>query len=462
MKTEKYSSLFEIFQRNNLKSPESIYLVYNNLHYTYADCSRIINRVIAYIQNKVIKRRPTIGLKFTDQFKFIVSYWACAKLEADIILFQNPKSNSEIEELKNLDIGVDLILSDNNFEISLEDKIDFLDLPQETDCEVSEKNTEWLGCVYFYSSGTTGKSKFIKTTYFQIVNAINCIEEEQLMPYIKGQNVLITAPIFHSYGLSCFIEYTAGNSKVLLPSRNNYVNPIQCLFDVKITEQITAIEGVPYFYQQVGLFLNRICLPRIVHLGMGGDLVSKDLLGQFHAQYHGLTFSIRYGITEIPSIVSINYFKFSSNSNPRELMKIPSIYNLSIVNDKTRTMTGELAVEYFYLPDQKIRLLTGDLFKQVENKFSFQSRNAFIKYKGYKIDPIEIEKCLFNHKSINDCRVVLMNGILTAELVTNDINMNLGVVKEYLKTELTSFLIPDRVEVVESIQRTKTGKIIRG
>ena len=461
VKTNEYSNLFEIYHRNYLNNPQSTYIEHNNSHYTYAECNEIINKIASYLQNKTLKNRPVVGLSFADQFKFIVSYWACTKLEADIILIQDPNSRSGMNELETLNVDIDLILSDTNFEVNHDDKIDFIETSKKVHFETNTKNTEWLGCIYFYTSGTTGKSKFVKTTYYQIVNAINCIQEEKLMPYTENQRVLITAPLFHSYGLSCLIEYTAGNSKIVLPPTKEYVNPIQCLFNKNISTQVSAIEGVPYFYQQMALFIKRIQLPNIQHIGMGGDAVSQKLLDKFHAKYDSLTFSIRYGITEIPSVVSINYFKYSPDSETHILGKIPSIYNVSIEKDKGHATTGELSIEHFYLPDVKKKINTGDIFEHTTNEFRFLSRNTFIKYKGYKINPIEVETYLITHTAIDDCRVILINGTLTAEVVTNDTTINLSVIKEYLKEQLRNFLIPDSVKIVESIKRTKTGKIIR-
>ena len=461
VKTKKYSNLFEIYLRNSLNNPQSTYIEYNESHYTYAECNRIINKVTTYLQNKALKGRPTVGLAFSDQFKFIISFWACTKLEADIVLIQKSNSCSEMTELETLNVDVDIILLDDNFEVNHTNKIDFIATSKEIYLKTNTKNTEWLGCIYFFTSGTTGKSKFVKTTYYQIVNAISCIKEEKLMPYAKNQNVLITVPLFHSYGLSCLIEYTAENSKILLPPTKNYINPIQCLFNTNISRQVSAIEGVPYFYQQMALFIKRIQLPNIQHIGMGGDTVSQELIDKFHAQNDSLTFSIRYGITEIPSIVSVNYFKYSPHCKPHELVKIPSIYKICIEKDKEDANTGELSIEHFYLPDLKKKIKTGDVFKQIVNKFSFISRNTFIKYKGYKINPIEIETYLLTHKSIDDCRVLLINSTLTAEVVTADSDINLSIVKEHLKKKLRDYLIPDRVEIVELIKRTKTGKIIR-
>ncbi len=461
VKTKEYTNLFEIYHRNSLTHPQSTYIAHGTSNYTYTACNAVINKVAAYLQHKTQKDKPIVGLAFTDQFKFIISFWACAKLEADIVLFQKTSSSTEMVELETLNVDIDVMLSDDDFEATDDDKIDFKTSSKEIHFKRNTKNNTCSGCIYFFTSGTTGKSKFIQTTYYQVVQAINAIKEEKLMPYTENQSVLITAPLFHSYGLSSLIEYTSGNSKIMLPPTKKYVNPIQCLFNKKLSSEVTAIEGVPYFYQQMALFMKRIALPNLQHIGMGGNAVSEELIAKFHAVNDNLTFSIRYGITEIPSIVSINYFKYSAAQKFNELGKIPSIYTIAIEKDEEDATTGELSITHFFLPEVKKKIHTGDIFEQEANKFRFISRNSFIKYRGYKINPVEIETHLLRHKSIDDCRVVLINDILTAEVVTIDDDINLGTIKAYLKEKLRDYMSPDRVKVVDFIQRTKTGKIIR-
>lgn len=461
VKTTEYANLFEIYHKNSLTHPQSTYIAHGNSHYTYIECNAIINKVATYLQHKTQKDKPIIGLAFADQFKFIISFWACTKLEADIVLFQKPNSGSEMIELETLNVNIDVMLSDDDFEATDDEKIDFKTSATKVHFKTNTKNNACSGCIYFFTSGTTGKSKFIQTTYYQIVHAINAIKEEKLMPYTENQSVLITAPLFHSYGLSSLIEYTSGNSKIVLPPTKKYVNPIQCLFNKKLSSEVTAIEGVPYFYQQMVLFMKRIALPNLQHIGMGGNAVSEELIAKFHAENNNVTFSIRYGITEIPSIVSINYFNYSTACKLDELGKVPSIYTIAIKKDGEDGTSGELSIEHFYLPELKKKINTGDIFEQQANKFRFISRNTFIKYRGYKLNPIEIETHLLRHRSIDDCRVILINDILTAEVVTADSDINLGTIKAYLKEKLRDYMSPDRVKVVDFIKRTKTGKIIR-
>ncbi|WP_430409974.1 AMP-binding protein [Kordia sp.] len=461
VKIKKYANLFEIYRSNLLNNPKSTYIVHKKSQYTYADCNHIIDRITTYLQCNARKNELVVGLNFSDQFKFIVSFWACTKLEATIILIQQPNAHSKISELENLNMEMDVMLSDDNFETIHEDKIDFITPSKEIHSNTYIENSERLGYIYFYTSGTTGKSKFVKTTYYQIVHAINCIQDEELMPYAKHQNVLITVPLFHSYGLSCLVEYTAGNSKIVLPPTKDFITPIQCLFDKSISEHISAIEGVPYFYQQMALLLRRMQLPCLQHIGMGGDTVSQKLVDKFHAKNDSVTFSIRYGITEIPSVIGIRYFTYSTDCKPSKLGKIPSIYNITIEKDQEDATIGELSIVHPFLPNEKKKIQTGDLFEHLGNEFNFISRKTFLKYKGYKINPIEVETHVLAHPEIDDCKVLLSNRILTAEIVTNDQTITLGRLKEFLKPRLTGFMIPDTIEIVESIKRTKTGKIIR-
>ncbi|MDN5214976.1 class I adenylate-forming enzyme family protein [Fulvivirgaceae bacterium BMA12] len=463
-KTSFDNLLFAWFYDHVTRNQEEPYLTYKGTTLSYGDAFNIIRKVIHIIlTNTAAHGHPSVALYFQDQQKLLLSFWACMALEVDVILVPERPVALEGLRYKDQKLEIDLVLSDllqgsNCYDIDTRPENSPASLQLDSPARSGSKN------IYFFTSGTTGKAQLVRTTGHQWLRAITCLRENSLMPYTVGQKALITVPLFHSYGLSAAVEYTVGGSHIFLPGHRESIGPVQCLFDKSIGHQITAIEGVPYFYQQMSLFLNRLSLPALKHIGMGGDCVTDKLISKFEQKIASPTFSIRYGITEIPSAVSIHYFDYNPGICLRSLGKILPIYQVKLLNEKQGTgeTSGEMLVGCQYLPDQFIDIHTHDIIEMIQGEIKFEGRKIFIKYKGYKINPQEIEYHLNNLNNVFESKVHLSNGVLRAEIVpvANTIP-ELKVLRTSLAQKLPKEFLPERIELVESIQRNTVGKIIR-
>lgn len=456
------NNLFPFFYDHVINRPLDTYLACNGSMLTYNDCWTAINHIMQSISDATDGKAPCVALNFKDQQKLLLSFWACTALGMDIILL--PELHID---LSNLATAADQPAA----AIMLTDFMEGADCLQVHISHSTGIIAPWkepannrYSNIYFFTSGTTGNSKFIKTSYYQFVQAITCIRANNFMPYVNSQNVLITVPLFHSYGLSAMVEYTSGGSCLFLPKTKDFISPLQSLLDANIGTKITAIEGVPYFYRQMAVILSRLKLTALTHIGMGGDSVSPDLLKKLVQTNSNLSLSIRYGVTEIPSIVSLNYFRATELFNERSLGNVLPIYEVKLYdeNGAMHATEGELVVECFLYPGKLTHIHTNDIIERSDQGLTFKSRKIFIKYKGYKINPVEIEHSLNEHPDISEVRVHLVNEILTAEIVSGSkTSLDTKEIREYLQQHISSYMIPDQFLFVDVIQRTRTGKIMR-
>ncbi|MEM9784348.1 MAG: AMP-binding protein, partial [Pseudomonadota bacterium] len=149
--------------------------------------------------------------------------------------------------------------------------------------------------------------------------------------------------------------------------------------------------------------------------------------------------------------------------------------------------TGEIAVRrgdpamflgYWHLPDkteQKYRgdwMLTGDEGVMDEGGvFRFAARtDDVITSAGYRIGPVEIENCLVGHPAVALAAVVGVPDPVRTEAVTAFVTLTPGHAGgEALSAELTELVrrrvsphvAPRRIEVIETMPMTATGKIMR-
>lgn len=462
MDTNHRDQLFSLFYNQVVDDPYKPYLTYDEKTLSYNEAYAWIHNVVELIKQHALKHNAVV-LNFRDQQKLLISFWACTALEIDIILVPEIATNLEGFLASDYKLEADLMLTDFvegkaccNIEINTKPLSGVLTMP--LTAIRPEAN------IFFFTSGTTGKSKFIKTSYYQMTRAIKCIQEHQLMPYTTLQKVLLTVPLFHSYGLSAAIEYTQGGSHLFIPKSKDHISPLQALLSKFVGEQITAIEGVPYFYKQMAVMMSRLKLPCLKHIGMGGDSVSLELLKKINDYNHSLSYAIRYGVTEIPSVISLNLFHYHEDISTRVLGKVLPIYNVALLSEEgaLNETEGEMVVDFLLYPDLPSRISTGDLVALDHGSYLFKSRKIFLKYKGYKINPLEVEEHLNTHEYIDDSRVYLNNDILTADLVVNQENVpDVKEIRNYLLSGINAYLVPDQYNVVESIKRTKTGKVIR-
>ncbi|MEM1378060.1 MAG: AMP-binding protein, partial [Pseudomonadota bacterium] len=114
---------------------------------------------------------------------------------------------------------------------------------------------------------------------------------------------------------------------------------------------------------------------------------------------------------------------------------------------------------------------TGDVATlRRDGSFEFQSRNDdVITSAGYRIGPSEIEECLRAHPNVAEAAVVgipdkerteTIAAFVTIKDKTDELNLP-DTLKVWVKNRLSAHLYPRRVEIVDAIPTTESGKIIR-
>jgi 2-aminobenzoate-CoA ligase len=157
-------------------------------------------------------------------------------------------------------------------------------------------------------------------------------------------------------------------------------------------------------------------------------------------------------------------------------------YEARIVGPKMETLApgevGRLAVRgptgCRYLDDARQSVyvvdgwnLTGDAFRMdADGYFWFQARtDDMIVSAGYNISGFEVEAVLLEHDAVSECAViaapdeerghVVMAYVVTAGAVTAK------ELQDHVKAKIAPYKYPRRVEFVEALPRTPTGKVQR-
>ena len=111
--------------------------------------------------------------------------------------------------------------------------------------------------------------------------------------------------------------------------------------------------------------------------------------------------------------------------------------------------------------------LTGDAFSMdADGYFWFQARtDDMIISSGYNISGFEVEAALLEHPLVAECAVVAApdserGHVVKAYVVVSEA-VEAGVLQDHVKALIAPYKYPRRIEFVDALPRTPTGKVQR-
>lgn len=334
------------------------------------------------------------------------------------------------------------------------------------DAEASSVLASPQGAFIFQTSGTEGEPKTVVTPYRHYREVIEAMQACGALDHANRQTCFVSQPLYHSYGLCSYLEYAACGSHVILPSGTSPLGPVGDLSDPWVASQVTAVEGVPHFWSLCARLAARVLAPRLRHIGLGGGGLDEAVIHKLLERFPGVTVSVRYGLTETPSVVSHKLFAPPYATGWRSSGRVVPAYRVVIVADDGTPAAGgeegEIVVFGDCVAASNGALRTGDLgFFSAEGELHVTGRkSAFIKHRGFRISPEPIESALMQFPGIHDCRVRGADEQLIAELVEEPPVSRRDLIS-HLRRELPANCIPDRFVAVLEIPRTYSGKIKR-
>lgn len=332
----------------------------------------------------------------------------------------------------------------------------------------------------FQTSGTTGEAKWVEVSHGHFLAAIEGLWRAGGLSHAMEQVVYLTPPLFHSYGLSSPLEYTFVGSTIALPRGISPLGAVGDLREPNLAANITAIEGVPYFYAQLSKLSKRgrgnpLWLPKLRHIGYGGGALVPTVFERLRAGYPVQTCSVRYGMTETPSVVSQKIFNFVGDEDWTSSGLVLPLYDLRIV-DETGTIAlpgqvGEiclkgncLALPYVGEFDNGVDFFaTGDLgyFDNNQELHVVGRKSVYLESRGFRVSPEYVESVAGLHEDVHDCQALNFNGSLWLNVVPIVSALSTNELLSFLSERLPGYAVPDQIKFVKSIERTSSGKIRR-
>jgi fatty-acyl-CoA synthase len=342
-----------------------------------------------------------------------------------------------------------------------------------------------------YTSGTTGRPKGVVYSHRALVLHTLVLPLPDTFGISSRDVILPAVPMFHvnAWGLP-FAAALTGAGLVLPGPR---LDPVS-LLDLLAGERVTLVAGVPTVFMGVLQTLDseprRWDLRELGRLSLGGSAAPTSLIEGF--ERHGLTIVQGWGMTETSPLGTLARLPVDLESAPaaeqldyraRAGTPIPLIEIRARADDGTivpwddQTL-GELEIRGPWVAagyhggagadrwtdDGWFR--TGDVVR-IDGRGCMRicdRAKDLIKSGGEWISSVDLENQLMIHGAVAEAAVIAIpddkwgERPLAAVVLRDGRTASPGELREHLAVDFAKWQLPDRIEFVEAIPRTATGK----
>lgn len=339
--------------------------------------------------------------------------------------------------------------------------------------------------VITYTSGTTGKPKGAMNTHANV--AAGGVSYATWFGLDSSDVVLGVAPLFHVTGLSGHIAaaVTAGAPLVLF-----YRFHPDLLTEIIRRQRPTFTVGaLTVFIALAESGATTEDLASLTTIASGGAPVAAGVLARFGSRFGHYIHNV-YGMTETTSPVLAVPLGADAPVDPQTAAlavgkPTPGV-DVIVCDEEGRTVPlgqiGELVVRgpqvvpgYWNQPEATVAafrgewLLTGDVgYADHEGWFYLVDRKKdMIVASGYKVWPREVEDILYTHDAVLEAAVVGQPDDYRGETVKAFVSLRNGHSVDaqdliaFCKARLAAYKYPREIEIVASIPKTATGKVLR-
>jgi len=304
--------------------------------------------------------------------------------------------------------------------------------------------------IILFTSGTTGQPKEIKHSLSNLIREVRIGKKFEDNVWAFAYNPT------HMAGLQVLFQAFLNANSLY----DVFEHPKDEVVKILGKYGITNISATPTFYRLLVPMKHSVLSLRNVSLG--GEKSDANLHQRIKESFPNAKILNIYASTEAGTLFSTSgkYFKIVSDKS--ELVKIVEGELLIHKDLLGEVNKNEGNIETWYK--------TGDLVEIVNaktNEFIFTSRkNEMINVGGNKVNPSEIEAVIDSIEGIEKAFIYgkpnsILGNMLYARVQLKNKDLTEIQIKRILNSKLDNFQIPRRIEFVESLSLTRTGKLKR-
>lgn len=345
----------------------------------------------------------------------------------------------------------------------------------------------------FYTSGSTGKPKGVVLSHANII--LGAMSVAQYLENDSNDVILAVLPFSFDYGFSQLTTALLVGAKVVLL---DYLLPNDVLNAIS-KHKVTGLAGVPPLWSQLSKLDWQDRAHSIRYFTNSGGALNPNLLMTLRGNMPNAIPYLMYGLTEAfrstylnPDLIDIKPTSMGQAipnvevmvvrdngsecdiGEEGELVHIGPLVSLGYwnaidkTNEKFRYVQGKpegitVKQKAVFSGDRVVRDIDGDLF--------FIGRNdEMIKSSGYRISPMEIEECFYQHENILD---VVALGVPHEELGQailivcslndqSDSQIELTVkLKKHCQKYMANYMQPTNIILLPDLPKNGNGKLDR-
>lgn len=326
-----------------------------------------------------------------------------------------------------------------------------------------------------FTSGTTGKSKGVVVSHQSIYQRVQ--SSNKALELDENDVVIWVLPIAYHF-MASIVLYVYHGAAIALAE--NFMAPtvLQCIHKYKGT----LLYASPMHLRMLASDKSEAMIPTLKKIISTSTAISKEICTDFYARYKKPV-SQAYGIIEI-GLPLIN--NDAPLEHPDSVGKAVEDYKVGILdengNELPNNVEGLLGIAgpgmfdaYLNPPIMRAEVLTNgyfltaDLAIRDDNGFVFvKGRNsAVINVSGNKVFPEEVEALLNMLPEVSKSKIYGAPHAIMGQIVQADVVVTPGYTVDeeelisFCRKNLSTFKIPQKIKVVETIEMTGSGKIKR-
>ncbi len=312
------------------------------------------------------------------------------------------------------------------------------------------------GCLYVFTSGTTGEAKIARHCWHKIALSADFVGER-----LKGKRWLLCYSPTSYAGLQVFFSAYQNAGTIYYPL-GGYE---QTAYDLSKYE-IQIISATPTYWRLLmASWPSDLPRPRLVQATLGGEIVTQDILDAIRGFFKPEKLTQIYASTEAGTAIVVSDDRAGF---PLDYLEDQSRVPLRIVDNVLEIkahagMEGYLNRESSVTSDGWVR--TGDAVEIRGDRVYFLGRqDGMINVGGLKVLPEEVEAALTALEEIRDARVFAKKSPLVGAVVVAEVVMDPQIpfdepgLKAKLKKRLPEYKIPRMIMPVEKIEISEHGK----
>lgn len=470
-----------IRQKNNV----NIAIAEVNRSITYKELYTLSNY---YSKIAKISKSQNVGLLINNSINYAICYFAIALADKTIVPIYHNESVDKVKEIVEF-CDIDLVFTDV-FNMSLLQKSLYNIKNVVKIYNISNEITETYGiaikpdinkythkdvAILLGTSGSTGKPNKVMLTHDNLISNIRaCIKSLELT---ASDRTLIVLPMLFGYcNTSQFLSHLYLGAQV-------YILELPFIFQEFINAvnkfQITNTTLVPFLMHIINEQKNEYYMPTLKYLCFGGSPISDEALENLYKKFPNVGFVHTYGQTEAgPRVTALlpKYAKEFIGSVGTAIPGVEILIDSNMSENKGEILVKSKSVMKGYYKNKDLTektiingyLHTGDIGYIKNNMlYIFGRIKSIIIVEGVNVSPERVEKVLTSIDIIKEALVYGEADKVTGQKVVADIvlldskNYCENNVLDYCKNKLNKFELPKKINIVNRIDKTKTGKIKR-